>query len=80
MSTTITVAVRMRMSAADAVTLDDLWPRLPADVQARVSDQLWLKGVLTEQRRRTNLSERAAFDERADRILTALDPQDPVIG
>lgn len=66
--------VRMGMSAADREKLSDLMPRLPVDVRDRVLDQLWLRAVLTEQRRRTRIAERDAFDERADRILEALDP------
>lgn len=48
--------------------------RLPDDVAHHVMDQLWLRTVLIEQRRRVPIVERAAFDERADRLLAALDP------
>lgn len=68
------LAVRMWMPERDAAALADLSFRLPADVVDRLSDQLWLRTVLVEQRRRTMLSERAAFDRRADAILEALDP------
>lgn len=40
----------------------------------RLRDQLWLHTVLWEGRKRTAVAERDAFDERADRILEALDP------
>lgn len=71
------VDVLVRMDAVDGAE----WfaanqMRLPADVRHQVRDQIWLRAVFTEQRRRTNTSERAAFDERADRILAALDPQE----
>lgn len=68
------LAVRMGMTMADAAALAEVYHRLPADVQAAVSDQLWLKAVLVEQRRRTRIAERPAFDARADRILELLDP------
>jgi hypothetical protein len=37
-------------------------------------EQLWLRTVLVEQRRRTVMAERVAFDLQADRLLAALDP------
>ena len=37
-------------------------------------EQLWLRTVLVEQRRRTVTGERTAFDAQADRLLAALDP------
>ncbi len=43
------------------------------------STKLWLRSALIEQWRRTRLSERAAFEARADRILSALSlkPDEP---
>ena len=40
-------------------------------------EQLWLRAVLVEQRRRTVMVERASFDAQADRLLAALDPPAP---
>jgi hypothetical protein len=68
------VQVRMGSTAADAERLDELLHRLPLDVQERVVDQVWLRAVFVEQRRRTNVRERAAFEARADKLLAALDP------
>ena len=73
MSTT-TYAVRMGMSAPDAEALSDILLRCPDDVAERVQDQLWLRSVLVEQRRRARIDERGRFDIRADRILALLDP------
>jgi hypothetical protein len=67
--------VRMASTAADTEQLAALLPRLPDDVQERVVDQLWLRSVLIEQRRRTRIAERSAFEARADRMLAALDPE-----
>jgi hypothetical protein len=70
------VAVRMDMGADVAEVIAQLLPRLPEDVLERVLDQLWLRAVFVEQRRRTQIAERSTFDARADRILIALDPSD----
>lgn len=70
-------AVRMWMLAGDAADLASVLQRAPADVRDRLSDQLWLKTILIEQRRRTNTNERDTFDRRADRLLELLDPADP---
>lgn len=67
-------AVRMGMSVAEGEVLSDLLLRCPEDVAERVHDQLWLRTVLVEQRRRATIAERPAFDARADRILELLDP------
>lgn len=72
------IAVRMHSTAADAAALSDVLLRVPADVSARLADQIWLRALLIEQRRRVRVAERAAFDVRADRILGLLDwPEDP---
>lgn len=73
-ATVETHVVRMGTSVAEAASLSDILLRCPADVVERVHDQLWLRTVLIEQRRRTALAERAAFDARADRLLELLDP------
>jgi hypothetical protein len=56
---------------------EELADRLSATVLTpqvqRLLDQLWLRSVLIEQRRRTRLSERNQFERRADRILATLD-------
>lgn len=44
-----------------------------ARVAERLCDQLWLRSVLIEQRRRTIIAEREKFDARADRLLALLD-------
>jgi hypothetical protein len=62
------------MPLASAEALADL---LEGDASAdaeRLLDQLWLRSALIEQWRRTRISERRAFEVRADRILAALDP------
>ena len=45
--------------------------------EATLCEQLWLRAVLVEQRRRTVMVERASFDAQADRLLAALDPPAP---
>lgn len=71
-----TYAVRMGMSVAEGESLSELMPRLPVDVRDRVLDQIWLRSVLVEQRRRTTIAERDTFDARADAILEELDPDE----
>lgn len=71
------ITVRMTLPVDQAEWFARNSRRLPRDVIDRVRDQLWMRAVLTEQRRRTNVGERAAFDVRADRLLAALDPQEP---
>lgn len=69
--------VRMGMSMQTAERLADVLLELgpdQAEVEHRILDQLWLRTSLIEQRRRMRVSERAAFDARADRMLAALDP------
>ena len=67
-------AVRMGMSVVDAEALSDILLRCPDDVSERVLDQLWLRSVFVEQRRRTAITERDTFEARADRLLEMLDP------
>lgn len=69
--------VRMGMTADAAAEMANVLMRCPEDVRQRGLDQLWLRSVLVEQRRRTNTAERGRFDARADRILEALDPAEP---
>jgi len=45
--------------------------------ETALCEQLWLRTVLVEQRRRTVMAERTAFDAQADRLLAALDPPPP---
>lgn len=71
-----TYAVRMGMGADAAAAMANVLMRCPGDVRQRGLDQLWLRSVFVEQRRRTNTAERVRFDARADRILEALDPQE----
>lgn len=72
----VEIQVRMGLSVAHSEVLADILLRCPADVTDAVLDQLWLRSVLVEQRRRTNIAERDTFDMRADRILAQLDPQE----
>jgi hypothetical protein len=65
--------VRLGMPVADAEVLAGELLAAPADVAARLHDQLWLATVFIEQRRRTNRSERDTFDRRANRVLELLD-------
>ena len=67
--------VRMGMTGADALLLRGWLARQDRSHPAvgRVRGQLWLLGVLVEQRAKTAIAERAAFTERADRMLEALD-------
>jgi hypothetical protein len=66
--------VRLAMSVADAQVLANaLSAQIAASVEQRILDQLWLRTVLIEQWRRTRIVERRAFQERADRVLSALD-------
>ncbi len=67
--------VRIPMSATEGEALAPLLVEWPQDVRDQVSTQLWLLAVFTEQRRRTNIAERPAFDERCNRILEMLDPE-----
>jgi hypothetical protein len=63
------------MSVADAQILaDSLSSQTAPSVEQRILDQLWLRTVLIEQWRRTRIVERRAFQERADRALSVLDP------
>jgi len=66
--------VRIAMSVADARALSSVLLDAPPAVSDRLCDQLWLRTVLVEQRRRTPRAERAAFDAQADQILRQLDP------
>lgn len=66
--------VRIAMSLADAQALSSVLLDPSPAVSDRLSDQLWLRTVLIEQRRRTPRAERAAFDAQADQILQQLDP------
>jgi hypothetical protein len=70
-------AVRMSMGAPESIPLSEILKRCPEDVAERVTDQLWLRSVFVEQLRRTRIDERGVFAIRADRLLEALDPQEP---
>jgi hypothetical protein len=63
----------MPMGEAEQLEAQLTGLRRTAEV-ARLLDQLWLRSVLIEQWRRTRLNERAGFSRRADRLLSALDP------
>ncbi len=68
--------VRLSMSIVDAEALANLLSsNAIASVEQRILDQLWLRTTLIEQSRRTRNVERRAFRERADRVLSALDPE-----
>ncbi len=70
-----TPRVRFAMSVDEAQVLADILPsRIDGRDGRRLLDQLWLRTVLIEQWRRTRVAERGAFQERADRALSALDP------
>ncbi|HYM46323.1 MAG TPA: hypothetical protein VES65_09235 [Solirubrobacteraceae bacterium] len=62
------------MSMTDAQLLADLLSPPSASDEQRLLDQLWLRTVFAEQRRRVRYDERTAFEIRADRLLEALDP------
>lgn len=69
--------VRMGMGCEDAAQLSDaLLTIRGTEAERRLLDQLWLRTVLLEQRKRVLLTERATFDRRGDRALAALDPED----
>lgn len=70
------IAVRMNTVLHECEWFAENSHRIPEDVGARIMDQLWLRTVLIEQRRRMRVTERDAFDQRADRMLAALDPQE----
>jgi hypothetical protein len=66
--------VRFVMSVAEAQLLaNSLSLQTVAHVEQRILDQLWLRTLLIEQWRRTRITERRAFQERADQVLRALD-------
>ena len=68
--------VRMGLSIVNAESLAaKLTESRDPEFRDKIMDQLWLRTVLIEQRRRTRLNERPAFDRRADRILAAIDPE-----
>lgn len=67
--------VRLLMPLAEASALADaLLSHTDDRDKQRVLDQLWLRTTLIEQSRRVRTTEREAFRERADRMLSALDP------
>jgi len=67
--------VRLLMPLADASALADVLSSRTGDPdEQRILDQLWLRTTLVEQWRRTRIADRRAFQERADRALSALDP------
>jgi hypothetical protein len=67
--------VRMTMTARLAERLaEHLIDVRGTEREAALCEQLWLRTVFVEQRRRTVMAERAAFDAQADRLLAALDP------
>jgi hypothetical protein len=67
------VRIGLSVTAADALA-DRLIDKSHRESHERLLDQLWLRTMLIEQRRRVRLSERPAFDRRADKLLAALDP------
>lgn len=71
----MTARVRMGTSVAEAGRLERELHDAAPGISGRVCDQLWLRTVLVEQRRRTRIAERPTFDERADRLLALLDPE-----
>jgi hypothetical protein len=70
--------VRMTMTARLVEHLaDHLIDVRGTEREQVLCQQLWLRTVLIEQRRRTVMAERTAFDAQADRLLAALDPPPP---
>jgi hypothetical protein len=70
--------VRMTMTARLAERLAEHLVDVRGTLrETALCEQLWLRTVLVEQRRRTVTAERAAFDAQADRLLAALDPPPP---
>jgi hypothetical protein len=66
--------VRLSMSIAEAQGLADLLSaQIPAKDEQRLLDQLWLRTVLIEQRRRIRRDERVDFTMRADSMLAVFD-------
>jgi hypothetical protein len=62
------------MSVVDGERIADLLSaQIPFEHEQRLLDQLWLRTTLLEQWRRTRIAQRKAFQERADRTLSALD-------
>ena len=67
------------MSADDELTLV-AWKRTArrepawAGMRIALDEQRWLAAVMHEERRRTPLEERDAYDARCDRMLARLDP------
>lgn len=68
--------IRMAFSEDDAARIADAMPHLPAQHQARLRDQLWLRVTLIEQSRRLRRADRDGFAARADRILSLLDVEE----
>lgn len=68
------ITVRMSTGLAGAEWFAQNSNRLPDDVRQRIQDQLWLRAVLFQQRKRVDLAERDTYDRRADSILAVLDP------
>lgn len=67
--------VRLLMSVREADALAARLVEVPRTLWVRRTlDQLWLRSVLVDQWRRTRVAERSAFEIRANRILTAIDP------
>jgi hypothetical protein len=66
--------IRMGTGALSEADTADWLLRHRGDVGRRIADQVWLRAILMEQRKRTALGERDAYDERADAILALLDP------
>src|SRR4051794_16396199 len=66
--------IRMGLTVSDAESIRNYLDDHDATLTARLLDQLWLRSVLLEHRRRVRLAARLPFDERADRLLAALDP------
>lgn len=67
--------IRMGLGAMEAALLAErLVDATHAVDHGRLLDQLWLRTVFIEQWRRTRISERLDFEQRADRMLAALDP------
>jgi len=73
--------VRLLMPLLDADALAAQLTAVPRTSKIeRILDQLWLRSTLIEQWRRTSLAERTDFEDRANRVLAALDPEEPGSG
>lgn len=65
---------QVRMGSETAGQLESWLTENRGAAGQRAMDQLWLRAVLVEQRRRMPTSERDVFTRRADEVQALLDP------